>query len=80
MAFYSTEGAMQTHPLRLAMQIAWVSASAAVCVGVGAQDKGSPTLPPVTISAKANRDPVEDRKSTRLNSSHIQKSRMPSSA
>ena len=25
-------------------------------------------------------DPVEDRKSTRLNSSHIQKSRMPSSA
>ena len=50
---------MQTHPLRLAMQIAWVSASAAACVGVGAQDKGSPTLPPVTISAKANRDPVE---------------------
>lgn len=59
MAFYSTEGAMQTHPLRLAMRIAWVSASAAACVGVGAQDKGSPTLPPVTISAKANRDPVE---------------------
>lgn len=50
---------MQTHPLRLAMQIAWVSASAAACVGVGAQDKGSPTLPPITISAKANRDPVE---------------------
>lgn len=50
---------MQTHPLRLAMQIAWVSAFAAACVGVGAQDKGGPTLPSVTISAKANRDPVE---------------------
>jgi len=50
---------MHTPPLRLAIQIAWVSASAVVCVDVGAQDKGSPTLPPVTISAKANRDPVE---------------------
>lgn len=48
--------------LRTAAQIAWVLACATVCVGAQAQDKqdkGGPTLPTVTISAKANRDPVE---------------------
>lgn len=44
---------------RAAMHIAWVVVCAAVCVDASAQDKGGPTLPPVTISAKANRDPVE---------------------
>lgn len=44
-------------PLRVAKQIALVSAFAAV--GVGAQDKGARNLPTVTISAKANPDPVE---------------------
>ena len=39
----------------------------------------------VTVSTRADKEPVHvypevDRKSTRLNSSHIQKSRMPSSA
>ena len=46
-------------PLRVAKQIALVSAFAAVCEDVGAQDKGGRELPTVTISAKANRDPVE---------------------
>ena len=46
-------------PLRVARQIALVSAFAAVCVDVGAQDKGARELPTVTISAKANPDPVE---------------------
>ena len=32
------------------------------------------------ITVKNKNDKVRDRKSTRLNSSHIQKSRMPSSA
>ena len=32
------------------------------------------------ITPKAIKDPEEDRKSTRLNSSHSQQSRMPSSA
>ena len=32
------------------------------------------------LAVDADRAPVRDRKSTRLNSSHIQKSRMPSSA
>ena len=34
----------------------------------------------VRVSEQADRQDVADRKSTRLNSSHIQKSRMPSSA
>ena len=46
-------------PLRVAKQIALVSAFAAVCEDVGAQDKGGRELPSVTISAKANPDPVE---------------------
>ena len=40
-------------------------------------------LPVATLMASmlaANTEKVRDRKSTRLNSSHIQKSRMPSSA
>jgi len=32
------------------------------------------------VSRLLNQEPLQDRKSTRLNSSHIQKSRMPSSA
>ena len=35
---------------------------------------------PVVVDASENRLMAGDRKSTRLNSSHIQKSRMPSSA
>lgn len=42
-----------------AMHIALVAVCAATCVDAGAQDKNGPTLAPVTISAKANRDPVE---------------------
>lgn len=42
-----------------AMHIALVAVCAAMCVDAGAQDKNGPTLAPVTISAKANRDPVE---------------------
>ena len=34
----------------------------------------------VTVSYNSDSDELADRKSTRLNSSHIQKSRMPSSA
>ena len=34
----------------------------------------------VLMLAYVNEEALEDRKSTRLNSSHIQKSRMPSSA
>lgn len=44
---------------RAAMYVAWVAACAVVCVDAAAQDKSGPTLAPVTISAKANRDPVE---------------------
>ena len=41
----------------------------------------SMTLPPIAaLNDKRIHEPVTDRKSTRLNSSHIQKSRMPSSA
>lgn len=45
-----------------ALQIAGALACAAACLDVGAQGKqdgGSPSLPAVTITAKANRDPVE---------------------
>ena len=45
--------------LRVASQIALVSAFAALGVDVVAQDKGARELPTVTISAKANPDPVE---------------------
>ena len=38
------------------------------------------THPPYAIAFGSLRQPLRDRKSTRLNSSHIQKSRMPSSA
>ena len=43
---------------------------------------GTPTLPAKTgvFGSSDGETPAEDRKSTRLNSSHIQKSRMPSSA
>lgn len=44
---------------RATMHLACVATCAAVCLDVGVQDKASPTLPSVTISAKANRDPVE---------------------
>ena len=37
-------------------------------------------LPTITITTRLPGASPEDRKSTRLNSSHIQKSRMPSSA
>ena len=43
---------------RATMHLACV-ATCAVCLDVGAQKKASSTLPSVTISAKANRDPVE---------------------
>ena len=42
--------------------------------------KGLPKLTPTNIIAKSYRDWETDRKSTRLNSSHSAKSRMPSSA
>ena len=45
---------------RPAVQLALLFACAALCVGASAQqDKNAPALPSVTISAKANRDPVE---------------------
>ena len=45
--------------LRSATQIAWGSACAAACVDVYAQDNSAPLLPSVTVTAKANPDPVE---------------------
>ena len=39
-----------------------------------------PTIAEIAAAEKINESYVGDRKSTRLNSSHIQKSRMPSSA
>ena len=41
---------------------------------------GEQTPSPSTLDASVEASLVADRKSTRLNSSHIQKSRMPSSA
>ena len=41
------------------VQIALASVCAAVCVDVYAQDNSAPLLPSVTVTAKANRDPVE---------------------
>ena len=55
------------------MKIHMLMASAAAltfATGAIAQDVAAPATPDATV----------DRKSTRLNSSHIQKSRMPSSA
>ena len=52
---------MQHHALSLniAKQIALTVACAAVGVHVAAQDAGVKALPPVTVTAKANPDPVE---------------------
>lgn len=44
---------------RAVLPAAWMLACMAVCVEAKAQAKAEPTLAPVTISAKANRDPVE---------------------
>jgi len=44
---------------RAALPAAWVLACMAVCVDAKAQAKEAPSLSTVTISAKANRDPVE---------------------
>ena len=44
------------------------------------QGQRSGTQPPTRVRAEDKRVINADRKSTRLNSSHIQKSRMPSSA
>ena len=45
---------------RPAVELALLFACATLCVGASAQqDKNGPALPSVTISAKANRDPVE---------------------
>ena len=49
------------------------------CVGCHG-DKGDGKGPAGELLSPAPRDFTKDRKSTRLNSSHIQKSRMPSSA
>ena len=40
----------------------------------------TPSQPPAPVLSGLTLNPATDRKSTRLNSSHIQKSRMPSSA
>ncbi|WP_411883245.1 hypothetical protein [Polaromonas sp. YR568] len=45
--------------VRAAWPAAWVLACLAVCTEANAQPAQGPTLAPVTISAKANRDPVE---------------------
>jgi hypothetical protein len=50
---------MPTRPFRLALRLIVASALGAVYLGTAAQDKAAPTLPSVTIAAKANRDPVE---------------------
>ncbi|WP_309683690.1 hypothetical protein [Polaromonas sp.] len=44
---------------RSLIRVAGGAIAAALCAGAAAQDKSVGTLPPVTISAKANRDPVE---------------------
>ncbi len=46
-------------PLRVVLQAALASALAAACVHVNAQNPSGPALPTVTITAKANPDPVE---------------------
>ena len=53
-------------------------AAAAAEIGPAAQGGYERAIADYTQALEAN--PREDRKSTRLNSSHIQKSRMPSSA
>ena len=45
--------------VRTALPIAWGLACLTLCVEANAQAPQGPTLAPVTISAKANRDPVE---------------------
>jgi hypothetical protein len=44
---------------RAALPAVWALACMAICVDANAQAREGPTLAPVTISAKANRDPVE---------------------
>lgn len=44
---------------RATLQIAWAATCLVVCTDVAAQEKAGGALPSVTISAKANRDPVE---------------------
>ena len=50
---------MHIHQPRFAVNLILASALATACLGTAAQDKAAPTLPSVTIAAKANRDPVE---------------------
>ena len=58
-----------------------IAASDAVSVDVGTLWKKEAATDPITAyRIRIAGDPDKDRKSTRLNSSHIQKSRMPSSA
>lgn len=44
---------------RVTMYVAWLAACLAVCTDAAAQEKAGGALPSVTITAKANRDPVE---------------------
>ena len=57
--------------------IAWASAGN---VGFKGSRKSTPFAAQLAAETAARRAMEQDRKSTRLNSSHIQKSRMPSSA
>ena len=63
--------------------LAGLAISAALCAGAMDEDKALAQQPASGLSASGLVGKLEgagDRKSTRLNSSHIQKSRMPSSA
>lgn len=45
--------------LKLAGSACLLVAAGFICVAASAQDQGAASLPPITIAAKANRDPVE---------------------
>ena len=62
-------------------QIAWIATGAGAFLLLAYWSFGSgPSQKPVLEAAAVEFGDLTDRKSTRLNSSHIQKSRMPSSA
>ena len=64
--------------LFLLTDVVWAQTSATVS-GVVIDENGE-TLPGVSVVEVGTTNGVLDRKSTRLNSSHITRSRMPSSA
>ena len=71
-----TAGSRSTYHMGNAVRMAAGKVKAVLCEAVGKKLE----VNPADLVMQNNRVHVRDRKSTRLNSSHIQKSRMPSSA